>query len=233
MVRVDHHERLNYQLLLVPGGKCAVRFTRLGRREPVIDLRSLFQALGMGWTRWEAGAVLLAQQQRWELRRAHDAEKRRTRLLLASRVPALLQAIVPVARALHPAAAERTQALAGIWKSHWSVKAEETAFPPSVKAYRPPVDTRAAVQPQKPVYRLIAKESGVRITRGIEEQVLALSALGVSRSEIGRRLGISVASVSLLARGKYCFAGQPRGADAAGASVAADRRLEKTDGANH
>lgn len=198
-------EPLEYWPLAVPGVGKALRVTRTGGVQPLVDLRSICECVGVSWLRWEAAMLVAAAQAGVEMRLARDAAGRRTRLAWFGQMPHLLSAIAPVMQTLRPAAARQIKDLRQMWRTRWPAAVAQTAFTQPVTAAIARADSDTAPASGKRSYALIPK---VRppITREVEKQVQDLTAEGLSRAEIGRRLGISAASASLLARGQYKFA---------------------------
>lgn len=200
------NEPLCFQPLQLPAARCVVYFTRIGAREPAIDARSLFAALGMGWDRWHACAMAVALQHGLQLRLGRDVNARMTRLVWFSQVPRLLEAMEPVVELLHPAAARRIARLRVGWGSKWGQSVAPEPIPPAVNAGEGKVDATGGPTAGGAPHRLVMKPPVVRITREVEAQVLSLASAGLSGAEIARRLNISPASVCLLKAGKFRFA---------------------------
>ena len=219
-----------YRSLNVPGGLCVVRFAHVGRSNPVVCLRSLLEAVGMSWQRWEPCVLLLCRHQGWEAPRAPDAQRRRTRVLDGFRVPRLLPLLADAAAPIHPAAARRLTALSEVWGVDWVKTKEQGA---ATGASKDAVTARkSSGQPDLPPaqknahsaeFCLVPKNPKSTITRETEASVIALATAGMSRVDIARRLGISSASASLLARGKFRWssAQAQRAASASAADLAA------------
>lgn len=198
---------LSYQTLrLPPSARCDVLFAKIGARDPVIDLRSLFAALGMGWDRWHACAVAAGLQHGLALRSGRDVTGRATKLLWAPEVPRLLELLQPTAELLHPAGGRRMSQLRAAWGTNWGRSVAAPAFPGSVNAVKVEADATGADAVLQAPHRLLPKPAVVRITREVEAEVLRLTAEGMQGAAVARQLKISAASVCLLKGGKFRFA---------------------------
>ena len=199
----------NYRTLEIPGGKAPLCLTyRHGR--PLVCLRSLLAALGLGW-RWAALCIRVCQLHSLFLHPAQDPAGRPQHLLGLRQVPRFLAVLAPQVAATYPAGGSRLAAQA----VRLTVRYLDAA---ATKALTAPVNGspdagRASASPEAPKalgapFLPALKKGAVPITREVEFEVHALAAAGHSCSAIARELGISKAAASLLINGKYKFAAE-------------------------
>lgn len=185
----------------------AVRFVLVGGCEPMVDMRSLAQVLGVGWPRWEAWLLLLAAQQGWTVQRGCDAAQRATWLMWATDVPRLLQALAALPQLMRRPLWLRVQAMAAHGGRQWRAHRAPGALDAAVTAPACAGATTAPAQRAGGLHSTLRAARCARVTKRTQEAVQALAAQGRSDREIAQALGISRSSASLLRRGLYVLRG--------------------------
>lgn len=210
----------NWRDLFIPGHALPVFFAYGFGANPHICLRSLLAVLRLRWQRWRSLCAQTCEHNDWPLTDAWDYRMRATMLLDARQVPQFLAMLAPQVVLHYPAGGSRLAALAEQWPTDLTRNAEKSADRARIKAANSeqhPIPHEPPSARAHAAYVLRPKKPAVTITREVEAEVLSLTAQGMGRSAIGRRLGISTPSVSLLANGKYRFsaaeAARPRLAD--------------------
>lgn len=202
---------LTYRALELTGGKAPMYFTYRGGRHPLVCLRSLLAALGLGWRRWSTLCIRVCQLHSLFLHPAQGPAGRPTYLLGLRQVPRFLATLAPQVSATYPAGGSRLAALAVQWTVRYL---DAAATKKNTAAVNGPSDAEhasASPEPPKPSSASISlarKKTATTITREVESHVLALAAQGEGCGAIARRVGISKAAASLLMNGKYKFAAE-------------------------
>lgn len=195
----------NYMLMHLPKGKVPVRYIK--RDDALlVDLRSLMETMGLAWLRWLDVLVAQVGSDQWPLEAAHDWKGRDTQLLEASHIPNCLGWVAQVAPKMYPLSGHshrRIDAVRRDWADCWYVTAPPRRITGFVTGRSGPPS--ASLQPVA-VEGSWAGRRGQAITRDTAACVKDMLAAGKGRLEIAADLGISPASVSLLASGKYRFA---------------------------
>jgi type II secretory pathway predicted ATPase ExeA len=190
----------SYMPMAIDGLTGTVRYTCPPGAEPLVDLRSLFEALRMKWLTWEARMLVICSQRGWQPHIAKDFQGRKTQLLAASSVAHLLSALAVSPLACRHATKSKLTACAHMWDRNW----ERLAIGTARGRVMGPL-THGEAQGHTCVLKSVAEASN-GITPTTEFEVLKLTADGRTPTQIAKELGLNRSTVSLLARGKYKFA---------------------------
>lgn len=172
-------EGLHYEPFNAP---CAMRpmwLLRDAAPEPWIDLRSVFEAMGMSWRTWQM--YCRSRTRLWALETCVDRKRCETLLAPASRLGAILGEVQQYLQARFAAAA-RVKALRASWRAiHDELR-------------------HAHVATHAPVKRAQRRR---KVDAYVVRQVFTLTGKGVPNTGIARALRVSVRTVQYVAAGSY------------------------------
>lgn len=178
-------EGLHFEPFTAPSCTKTMWFLRDGAPETWIDLRSVFEAMGMSWGRkW--GMYCLAKRGQWGLAACCDRTRRETLLAPGNKIPAILGEVHALLGD-HYAAARRTRALHLLWRDKY---AEIRAGGGKKHLAAPDGKTPARARKRK-------------VNAYVVRQMAALLQKGYSKPEIARVLKVSVAAIKQVAAGAY------------------------------
>lgn len=180
-------EGLHYQPFTVSFCNKTMWYLRDGAPDPWIDLRSMFEALGMSWDRkWKM--YCLAKQRHWQLEACCDIKRRETLLAPANKIPAILGEVHGLLTN-HPSAALRTRSMHSIWR------ARSTEFQEGQPAFS------SQEIPRKQAKR--SPKGNRKVTPYVVRQAYQLAQKGHKKPAIAKALSISLGSLQQLAAGTY------------------------------
>lgn len=175
-------EGLYYEPFTVPFCQKTMWWLRDGAPETWIDLRSVFEALGMSWVRkW--GMYCLAKRREWKLESCCDKRMKETLLAPGNKLPAILGEVYSLLGS-HHAAARRAHLLHRMWRDKYA----EIRAGGGV----------AAAAPANP--RSVKKR---KVDAYVVRQAFQLLGRGHSKPAIARALKVSLATIQKVVAGTY------------------------------
>lgn len=180
-------EGLHYEPFTVPFAKKTMWWLRDGAPHTWIDLRSVFEAMGMSWcAKW--GMYCLAKRQQWGLEACCDRQRRETLLAPGHKLPAILGEVRALLLGRHTSAARLVHMLHLQWREKY-VEIQAGGGKATVKPDTPPVPT--------------AKTRKRKVNAYVVRQVHVLLKKGHTKRSIAAALNISEAVPGLVASGTY------------------------------
>lgn len=172
-------EGLHYEPFTVPFAKKTMYWLRDGAPHIWIDLRSVFEAMGMSWVRkW--GMYCLAKRQQWGLEACCDRQRRETLLAPGHKVPAILGEVRSVLQGSHPHAARLLHMLHAHWRNKYTeILAGDGTRPLAVAAPPLPAKTR-----RRKVNGFVVRQVYVLLKKQHTKRAIA-AALNISESVPG------------------------------------------------
>ena len=177
-------EGLHYEPFTVPFCTKTMWWLHDGAPEVWIDLRSVFEALGMSWVRkW--GMYCLAKRREWRLEACCDKHMRETLLVPGNKLPAVLGEVYGLL-AGHHAAARRTRLLHLIWREKYA----EIRDGGAVRIASAPMKTSRATKKRK-------------VDAYVVRQIFVLRQKQYSQPMIAKALHVSTGVVQQVSAGTY------------------------------
>lgn len=177
-------EGLYYEPFTVSFCKKTMWWLRDGAPETWIDLRSVFEALGMSWVRkW--GMYCLAKRREWKLEACCDKRMKETLLAPGNKLPAILGEVYGLLGS-HHAAARRAHMLHKMWRDKYA----------EIRSGGGTTQAVAAVKAPRAVRRR-------KVDAYVVRQAFHLTGKGHSKTAIARALKVSPSTIKAIAAGAY------------------------------